>query len=123
MILYFNPDCSKCNEALDLLNGAACNVEIRNYLSEPPSVAELHELVSKLGCNVTDIVRSKEPLYIEKFEGKKLTDRELFEAVSQNPVLIERPILISGDKAIVGRPPKLVLDLVRGVSNDGSPRE
>jgi len=113
MILYFNPECSKCNEALDLLKGNSCEVEIRNYLSQPLSIAELKEVVSKLGCRVTDIIRTKEPLYIEKFGDKNLTDEDWFKILSEHPVLIERPILISGSKAIIGRPPKLVLDLVR----------
>src|SRR5262245_50254186 len=112
MVLYFNPECSKCNEALDLLKSNSCEVEIRNYLNQPPSVSELRELVSKLGCKVTDIIRTKEPLFQDNYTGGDLSDEKWLEVLSKHPILIERPILISGNKAIVGRPPKLVLDLL-----------
>src|SRR5690349_14612666 len=111
MVLYFNPECSKCNAALDLLNTNNCEVEIRNYLANPPSVNELKQLVTKLSCNVRDIIRTKEPLFLEKFEGKRFTDDEWYEVLSSNPLLIERPILISGDKAVIGRPPERILQL------------
>jgi arsenate reductase len=72
MIIYFNPDCSKCNEALDLLKQNHCELNIRNYLTEPPAPSELKELLHKLQCTPLDIVRKKEPLFIEKFEGRVL---------------------------------------------------
>jgi arsenate reductase len=114
MILYFNPECSKCNEALDLLHANNCEVQIRNYLTDPPTVSELKELVLMLGCRITDIIRTKEPVYGEQFEGKSLPEESWFRILSENPVLIERPILISGGKAIIGRPPLLVLKLAEG---------
>lgn len=112
MILYFNPECSKCNEALDLLNKNSCEVEIRNYLQTPPSADELRDLVKKLGCRSFDIVRQKEPLFQEKFAGKQLSDGEWLRVLSENPVLIERPIVVSGEKALIGRPPVKVLDIL-----------
>jgi arsenate reductase len=112
MIIYFNPDCSKCNEALDVLKQNHCELTIRNYLTEPPTSSELKELLKKLNCKVTDIVRKKEPLFIEKFEGKNFNDEEWFDILSTNPILIERPIVINGNKAIIGRPPQLVLDII-----------
>jgi arsenate reductase len=111
MILYFNPECSKCNEALDLLQRNDCEVDIRNYLTEPPTVNELKDLVSKLGCRITDIIRVNEPFYRENFEGKTIAEEEWYNILSKNPLMIERPILISGDQAIIGRPPRLVLEL------------
>jgi arsenate reductase len=113
MILYFNPGCSKCNEALDLLQQNSCEVKIRNYLQDPPSADELRELTKRLGCRITDLIRTKEPLYLERFAGKEIKEEEWFGILSDQPILIERPILISGEQAVIGRPPRLVLDLIR----------
>ncbi|MCE3260503.1 MAG: arsenate reductase [Bacteroidetes bacterium] len=113
MVLYFNPDCSKCNEAKDLLEKNNCELEIRNYLDRPPSVKELKDLLNKLNCNAIDLVRKKEELYIRKYENQYLSEDEWLVILSENPVLIERPILIDKEKAIIGRPPVLVLDLLK----------
>jgi arsenate reductase len=113
VIIYYNPDCSKCREALDLLNGANCEVTIRNYLNEPPSASELKVLVEKLGCKPSDLVRRSEPLYTEKFSGDKYTEEEWLEILSENPILIERPIVVNETEALIGRPPMLVLSLVK----------
>ncbi|MCE3226731.1 MAG: arsenate reductase [Bacteroidetes bacterium] len=113
MILYFNPECSKCNEAKDLLERNNCELQIRNYLEFPPSEKELKELLKKLNCNAIDLVRKKERLYIEKYEGQYLCEDDWIKILSENPVLIERPILIDTEKAIIGRPPVLVLDLLK----------
>jgi arsenate reductase len=112
MIIYFNPDCSKCSEALELLNGAGCEVKIRNYLETPPQVEELRDLVKKLGCKPADIVRKKEELYQQKFAGTAMNDEGVLRMLCENPILIERPILVSGDRAIIGRPPSLVLEIL-----------
>jgi len=112
MIIYHNPRCSKCREAIELLDNNNCTFEIREYLKEPPTVKELKELIAKLGCKPIDIVRKKEPIYEEKFADKKLTDSQWFKALSENPILIERPIVIDGKKAVVGRPPVLILNLL-----------
>jgi arsenate reductase len=114
MIIYYNPRCGKCREALSLLKEENCEVEIREYLKEPPDKKELKALVQKLKCKPFDLVRRSEPLYIEKFKDKKLTDAQWLKALSENPILIERPIVIDGENAVVGRPPVLVLDLVKG---------
>lgn len=112
MILYFNPDCSKCHEAVDLLQQNSCEFSIRNYLTDPPSVNELKELITKLKCSPVDLVRKKEPLFEEKYRSKTLTDEQWLNVLSENPVLIERPILINHNMAIIGRPPQLVLNIV-----------
>ena len=112
MIVYYNPDCSKCKEAIEILEGEGCNFEIRNYLQQPPTVIELKELTSRLNCSPHEITRKKEPLYLEKFEGKNLSTEELYEVLSANPILIERPIVIEGTKAIIGRPPILIKNLI-----------
>jgi arsenate reductase (glutaredoxin) len=113
MIIYYNPRCSKCREAKELLEENHCDFEIRDYLAVPPGKKELKELIDKLGCKPMDIVRTKEPLFQEKFAGKKLSAAQVIKILSENPILIERPIVVDGEKAIVGRPPVLVLDLVK----------
>jgi arsenate reductase (glutaredoxin) len=113
MIIYFNPECSKCNSALDLLSENNCEIQIREYLKDPPSVDELKSLISLLNCKAIDIVRKKEPLYLERFDGKKLSENEILQILSENPILIERPIVIDCNNAIIGRPPELVLKLLK----------
>lgn len=113
MIIYYNPRCSKCREALDLLEKNNCEITFREYLKEPPTKKELTELLKKLNCKAVAIVRKSEPLYKEKFSDKKLTNTQWIKVLSENPILIERPIVIDGEKALVGRPPVLVLDLIK----------
>lgn len=112
MIIYFNPNCSTCNEALDLLKQNNCEFTIRNYLSHPPTVAELNELVTKLHCKPIEIVRKKEALYQQNYASKQLSHDEWLQILSSHPILIERPIVINGSKAIIGRPPVLVLEIL-----------
>lgn len=112
MILYFNPDCSKCNEAASLLKSYQCNFEIRNYLQNPPGPAEIKALLEILNCKPQDILRRKEIIFQEKFEGKEFSQEEWLKILSENPILIERPILIDGKRAVIGRPPQLVLEIV-----------
>jgi arsenate reductase len=112
MIIFYNEECSKCREALDLLEQNECVVQVRNYLQEPPTTQELKEILEKLGCRVKSIIRKSEPLFLEKFSGKDYTENEWLQILSEHPILIERPILISDEKAIIGRPPRLVLGLI-----------
>lgn len=112
MIIYFNPECSKCKQALNLLKQQHCKLDIRNYLNDPPTNLELKHLLQKLQCKAIDIVRKKEPLFIQNYEGKSFSDQEWLEILCKNPILIERPIVINVNKAIVGRPPHLVLDII-----------
>lgn len=113
MIIYYNAKCSKCREAKELLEDNRCEFELRNYLETPPSQKELKELIKKIGCKPIDLVRQKEPLFQEKYAGKKLTGAQVIKLLSENPLLIERPIVVDGEKAVVGRPPVMVLDLVK----------
>ena len=113
MIIYHNPRCSKSREALDILHKNNCTVEIREYLKVPPTKKELKELIAKLNCRAFDLVRKKEELFIQKFKNKNFTESEWIQILSEHPVLIERPIVIDGYKAVIGRPPELVIDLIK----------
>ncbi len=110
--ILYNPRCSKCREALKLLEGESCEIEVIAYLKDKITKKELKSILAKLGVKAVDIVRKKEALYLEKFKDKTFTNEEWIQILLENPVLIERPIVIDGYKAIVGRPPELVVELV-----------
>jgi arsenate reductase (glutaredoxin) len=112
MIIYYNSRCSKCREALTLLESAGCEVEIRNYLQDVPDLAELQKLLGLLGCKAEDLLRKDEEVF-RSYREKKLTELQLLKLMVKHPVLIQRPVVISGKSAVIGRPPSLVLDLVK----------
>ncbi|MBN8217242.1 MAG: arsenate reductase (glutaredoxin) [Spirochaetes bacterium] len=112
MKLYHNPRCSKSRESLALLQKKKAPVEVVEYLAHPPTVPELRALLAALGMKAQDLVRTGEALYKEKFAGKSLTEAEWVAALAANPILIERPIFINGKKAVVGRPPERVLEIL-----------
>jgi arsenate reductase len=98
---------------LKLLEDAGKKPEIVFYLENPPSAAELKILLGKLGIGPRALMRSKEPIYKElALADPALTDAALIRAMAENPILIERPILISGKRAVIGRPPERVLEIV-----------
>ncbi|HHJ49838.1 MAG TPA: arsenate reductase (glutaredoxin) [Phaeodactylibacter sp.] len=111
MKIYHNPRCSKSRQTLQLIKERGVEPEIVRYLDTPPTKEELRELLQKLGLKPEDIVRKKEALYKERYKGKTLSDEEWLEVLSQNPKLIERPIVVEGNKAVLGRPPERVLEL------------
>lgn len=111
-ILYHKTTCSTSRNALQLLKEHGIEPEIRLYMKEPPTQKELAELMKKLGCQPIDMVRTKEKLYKENYADKKLTKKEWLKILAENPILIERPILIKGDKAVIGRPVERVLELL-----------
>jgi arsenate reductase (glutaredoxin) len=111
--LYYNPRCTKCREALCILEDKGIKTEIKEYLKEPPTEKELKSLLSKLGLKPMNIIRTKEPIFVKKFKGKKYSDAEWIKIMCKNPILIERPIAIEGDKAIVGRPPEKIISILK----------
>lgn len=110
--LYYNPRCSKCREALCLLEDKGTEPEILEYLKTPPTEKQLKDLLKKLGLKPAELLRKKEPLF-EKFKNKKLTDAQWIKIMCKNPILIERPIAIEGNRAVIGRPPQSVIDLIK----------
>lgn len=112
MKIYHNPRCSKSREALEILQEKGVEVDVVKYLEETPSAEALRDLLKKLGMKAEEIVRKGEKDYKENFKGKSLTDEEWIQAFIQYPKLIERPIFVKGDKAVVGRPPENVLTLL-----------
>lgn len=111
--LYHNPRCSKSREALALLEAQGQTPEIHLYLETPPSTKELKSIIAKLGISPRELLRKSEDLYKSlKLADPELSDRNLVKAMIENPKLIERPIAVLGDKAVIGRPPERVLELL-----------
>jgi len=111
--IYHNPRCSKSRATLALLEEKGVTPKIVDYLKEPPSAAELKRILKKLGLKPRDIVRKGESVYAELgLNDKDLKDDELLALMVENPILIERPIVVSGEKAAIGRPPESVLKIL-----------
>ncbi|HMK41016.1 MAG TPA: arsenate reductase (glutaredoxin) [Methyloceanibacter sp.] len=111
--LYHNPRCSKSRQTLQLLEARGVKPKIVEYLNEPPSTAELRAILNKLGMKPRDLLRRGEARYAElKLNERALSDDALIELMVENPILIERPIVVSGNKAALGRPPERVLEIL-----------
>lgn len=111
-IIYHNTRCSKSREGLCILEDLGVDIEIRDYLTVPPTYEELDHLLKLLKAKPLDIIRQKEPVFLEKYVGKNRTRKQWIESMIKYPILIERPIVVRGDQAIVGRPPILIKDLL-----------
>jgi arsenate reductase len=113
LTLYHNPRCSKSRGALELLEARGLTPQVVRYLETPPSAAELRELLSKLGIGARALLRSGEDEYKELgLADASLSDEQLIAAMAAHPKLIERPILVAGKRAVIGRPPEKVLELL-----------
>lgn len=110
-IIFHNNRCSKSRCALDFLNEQHIEYEVFNYL-DGIAKEKLQEVIQMLGIKPEELVRKVEQIYKDNYKGKMLTDDEWIDAMVQHPVLIERPIVINGDKAVIGRPIERVIDLV-----------
>lgn len=110
--IYHNPRCSKSRSACALIAESGITAEVVEYLQAPPSREELRSLLKKLGMNPAELVRQGEVEFKEHYAGRILTDDEWLDAMVAHPILIERPIVVCGDKAIVARPPERVLELL-----------
>ncbi|WP_420549153.1 arsenate reductase (glutaredoxin) [Curvivirga sp.] len=108
--IYHNPRCSKSRETLVLLEEHGIEADIIEYLKSTPSVDELKSLAEKLGVGPRQMMRSKEAEYKEQSLAEA-DDEALFSAMAATPKLIERPIVVNGDKARIGRPPETVMEL------------
>lgn len=113
MRYYHYPRCSKSRQALELLQTRGVEPELVAYVDDAPSVDTLRTLLGKLGIGPRGLIRSGEPVYAELgLEDASLDDDALIEAMSKHPILIERPIFENGDRAVIGRPPERVLELL-----------
>jgi arsenate reductase len=110
--IYHNPRCSKSRQTLEILENENQDVQIIKYLDNPPTYNQLQSIIELLGIKPIDLVRKGETIWKENFKGKILSEKELISAMIENPKLIERPIVINGKKAVIGRPPSKVLEIV-----------
>jgi arsenate reductase len=110
--IYHNPKCTKSRGTLALLQERGIEPRIVEYLKSTPTAAELRAIVDKLGIKPEQLVRRGEDIYKSKYAGKTLTDAQWIEAMVRDPILIERPIVVRGNRAVIGRPPENVQQLL-----------
>lgn len=110
--IYHNPRCGKSRSCLAFIDQSKQEFEIIPYLTETPNFDELKELLKKLSLEPIQLVRVKEKIWIENYKGKILSNDEIIQAMVENPILIERPIVVKDGKAIIGRDLDLVADFL-----------
>lgn len=110
--IYHNTRCSKSRSTLNILEEKGEKFEIVEYLKNAPSKEELMSIISMLGIEPLALIRKGESVFKEEFKGKELTDNEWIDAMIKHPILIERPIVVKGNKAAIGRPPERILDIL-----------
>lgn len=112
MKIYHNPRCSKSRQTLALIEEAGADVEVVEYLKNPLSQDDIKSLLDKLGKKPQEIIRKGEKIYKENYKGKEMNDQDWILAMAEHPILIERPIVEKGSKAVLGRPPENVKELL-----------
>ena len=110
-IIWHNPRCSKSRQTLGILEEKGVDAEVVKYLEETPSVDEIKALLKKLNISARELMRTKEAIYKELGLKDETDEQKLIEAMASHPKLIERPVVIKGDKVVLGRPPEKVLEL------------
>ncbi len=111
--IYYNPKCGTCRKTLDLIRAKNIEPTIVEYLKDPPSAAELEKLLALLGMEPRDLMRTKEPLYAERgLDNPALTRRQLIQAMVAYPMVIQRPVVVAGGKAVVARPPERIDEIL-----------
>lgn len=111
--IYHNNRCSKSRQGLCILKNAKQEFEVINYLETPPTEKELEELLKMLDFTPIQLVRKGEKIWKENYKGKEMTDAEIINAMIENSKLIERPIVVKGKKAVIGRPPENIEELLK----------
>lgn len=113
IIIYINPACTKCRLSLELLEENKVNATVIEYLNTPPDKARLSEILDLLHLEPRELMRKFEAPYKDNnLDDENLSRDQLIQAMIDNPILIERPIVINGDKATIGRPPEKILDIL-----------
>ena len=112
MKIYHNPRCGKSRATLAIIREAGIEPEIVEYLKTPLSTEEIKALLNKLDVSAEELVRKGEKIFKEEYKGKSLKENDFVEAMVAHPILMERPVVESGDRAIVGRPPESVKTLL-----------
>jgi len=110
--IYHNPRCSKSRQGLAILEDSGKEFEIVKYLENELGVTQLQAIISKLSIKPIDLVRKNEAIWKSDYKGKSLSDKEIIEAMVKTPKLIERPIVVNKNNAVVGRPPESILNII-----------
>ena len=110
--IYHNNRCTKSRCALAELEKSGKAFEVVYYLKTPPNKSELEEIIRKLGIKPLELIRKGEKIFAENYKGKTWTDEEWIDAMVAHPILIERPIIISGDQAIIARPTEKIKEIL-----------
>jgi len=110
--IYHNNRCSKSRCGVELLENSGKEYKIVKYLENTPTREELKNIITLLDISPIELVRKNEAIWKENYKGKDLTDDEIIKAMTENPKLIERPIVINGNKAVIGRPTESILDII-----------
>jgi arsenate reductase len=119
LTIWHNPRCSKSRQALALLEEAGVDVNIRLYLTDPLSADEISGVLSQLGCAPREMMRTGEPVYKE-LGLAQADDAALLAAMVNHPILVERPIILSGTRAVIGRPPERVHEMMHEIMGQSS---
>lgn len=110
--IYHNPRCGKSRDCLAFLETSDKKFEIIKYLETPLSLNELKEIIRKLNIKPIELIRKNEPIWKENFKGKVLTDSEIIQTMVDYPILMERPIVVYKDKAIIARPLEKINEII-----------
>ena len=110
--IYHNPRCGKSRDCLAFLETSDKKFEIIKYLETPLTFNELEEIIRKLKINPIELIRKNETIWKENFKGKELTDSEIIQAMVDYPILMERPIVVYKDKAIIARPLEKIKEII-----------
>jgi len=112
MKIYHNNRCSKSRCGLEILNNSDQEFDVVDYMNNPLSEKEIKDLLKKLDFTPIQLIRKNESVWKENYKGKTLSDAEIIKAMSKHPKLIERPIVVKGDKAVLGRPTENIEGLI-----------
>lgn len=112
IVIYHNPRCSKSRETLEILETRKADYKAIKYLDIPLGEEKLGKIIKLLKIKPIELIRKNEKLWKNEYKHLEFTDAELIQIMAKYPQLIERPIVINGDKAIIGRPPKRILDII-----------
>lgn len=110
--IYHNNRCGKSRDALAILTEKNVEFKVVDYLKNPPTTKELESILRKLNMAPIDLIRKGEAIYKENYKDKTFTNAEWIQIIVNNPILIERPIIINSDKAVIGRPTEKVLEIL-----------
>lgn len=110
--IYHNTRCSTSRQGLEFVKDSGKDFEVIEYMKKPLKKEELKKIIQKLKISPVDLIRKKESIWKEHYEGKDLSDDKLIDLMVEFPNLMERPIVVNGNKAIIGRPPMLIKDIL-----------